>query len=1140
MRLNPRRTRGCATSQTTLLAVALLTFMGAGVLWSVSGKSHKSLDKSPQHKSTSHDREMMADAVPAVQPVTQPRAQAAIVPSRFPASLKANRLVAAAKLPLAFEPNQGQTDAQAAYVAHGAGYGLFLTPSEAILSLGVAAKNSPAVNTAVHMQLEGASSNPKIAASEPLPGKSNYFRGNDPSRWVRNVPTFARVRYSDVYPGVDLVFYGKQGQLEYDFAVRSGADPRQIRLNLSGVENVLLGDDGSLSLKTGDREIRWNKPTIYQEVNGRRSPVAGSFELLARNRVGFALGAYDHNLDLVIDPVLAYATYFGGAGDEVNPQVAVDANANIYLAGTTSSATLFPTEACGGTSTTPPEPLCPMLSGTTDVFVSKLDSVGSSVIYTTYLNGLSIPGTTPLVPYGNATGADSSAGLAVDNQGNAYVTGTTTSGDFPVTPNAFQSTPVNAQAHVFISKLDSTGAALLYSSYLSGSNTDTALALAADNTGDAYILGTTQSVTDGDFPTGSSFQQHANGATNLYFVSRFDTTQTVGSQSLKFFSYLGGGTSAADPAIPANGVVCAQLPCGGIVLDTTGNAYVALGTTFTNLPVANAYQSSLHGTGTSDAYLAKITKDGSAVLYSTYLGGSGNDVANAISIDSSGNAYLTGSTTSGDFPQGTAKEFTTLSGGQDAFVAKLNNPSTGPLTLTFTSLLGGSGTDTGLGIATDTNQNVYLVGSTNSANFPIPGGTVAANGTDAFVSKFNTNTTTLLAFVSSELLGGSGTDRATSIVQNSNGAVLVAGETNSTNFPVQSSIPHTPPLRSLLNGTGSGSNRDVFLANYGPSTDLGLAITASPNPVAIGSAVTFTYTIKNNGPDSSTGAVLIIPLQPAETLGGTLGAFSSGSCAATGTSPNQTETCTLGTIASGATVSITVPVTPAVFTTGPNLGNPPATVGMSGHISPGNTAVDLNPANDVSVPVKANVEFFTSNVSPSSFAVTAGQTATYTVTLTPNSNTGFPASISLACVNPTTPVVLTGTTCTFTPTPITSIPSSTGTATSVLKITTTAPTQTASVPSRPSFWYAMWLPICGLALFGAGSSRRRRWVSSMALVVLLGTIAWLPACGSKGSATTTTGTQPGTYSIGITATSGSYVYPPATSPRTISLIVKAN
>jgi hypothetical protein len=206
----------------------------------------------------------------------------------------------------------------------------------------------------------------------------------------------------------------------------------------------------------------------------------------------------------------------------------------------------------------------------------------------------------------------------------------------------------------------------------------------------------------------------------------------------------------------------------------------------------------------------------------------------------------------------------------------------------------------------------------------------------------------------------------------------------------------------------------------------------------------------------------------------------------------------------------------------------------------GNTAVDLVPGNNTPNPVKATVEFFTSTVSPPSVTVKAGNTAEYTITLTPNSNSGFPASIALSCVNPTTPVALSGTTCTFTPTPVPSIASGTGMATSILKITTTAPTQTASVRSGPSFWYALWLPLCGVALFGAGSSRRRWWVSGAALVLLLATIAWLPACGSKASTTTTTGTQPGTYSIVINSTSGSYTYPPTTSPRPISLTVTSN
>ena len=1098
---NSRRSRGCATSQTTLVAVALLTFMGAGILWSGAGKATA---KTPGHK-TPAAPEMLARVADSAPSVIQAR------------SLVANT-VATAKLPIAFEPNQGQTDSRAAYLAHGAGYGLFLTSNETILALGGTDANSG--SAAVRMQLEGAAASPKITASEPLPGKSNYFRGNDPSRWVRNVPTFARVQYSAVYPGIDLVYYGKQGQLEYDFAVHSGADPRQIRFQLAGVDHVSVGADGSLRLKTAVREVRWNKPAVYQEVGGRRQAVSGRFQLLGRNRVGFALGRYDRSRDLVIDPLLAYATYFGGAGDELNPRVAVDANSNIYLAGTTTSGTSFPIPACTGTC-----PAALAVNGTTDVFVSKLDSFGTSVSYTTFINGSTL-----------ATGTDSAAGLAVDSAGNVYVTGTTNSADFPTTIISYQSAPKAPGQHVFITKLDSTGANLQYSSYLSGTNTDNALAVAADNIGNAYILGWTQSVTDGDFPVGNSFQQSANGATRLYFVSKFDTTQTAGPASLKFFSYLGG--TLTNSGVAGDGVVCVQLPCGGIALDTTGNAYVAIGTTFTNLPATSAFQTTNHGG--SDAFLTKISADGSALQYSTYLGGTGDDVANSLALDSSGNAYLTGSTTSSDFPAGTSGGLA-AGGGQDAFVARFNNPTSGALALTYRSYLGGAGTDTGFGIVVDASQNAYVVGSTNSSDFPAPSSaTLAAKGTDAFLAKLNTNTTALLTFVSSTLLGGTGTDRGTSIALNLNGGVLVTGETNSADFPVLA-FPNLPLLQAARSGPS-----DAFLANYGPATDLSLTVAASPSPVAIGNAATFTYSIKNLGPDSSTGAVVTIPV-PAASAGASVGAFTStsGSCASTGSTGAQTEICTLGTIAKDSSATITVGLTPTVITSssgGTTMTRIPASVSMGGHALPGNSAVDQNLANNNPAAASDNVDYFTSAIAPPTSTVVAGKTATFTVTLTPHTPATpvqFPANITLGCVMPTTPVALAGASCTFTPSPVLTIPASSGTATSVLKITTTAPTQTAGVRRTPTLWYALWLPLCGVALLGAGSTRRRRWVTGAALVVLVGTISLLPACGSKASTTSPTGTQPGTYSIGITATSGSYVTPPSTSPLNISLIVTA-
>ena len=1110
--------------------------MGAGVLWSVSGKtSEKSPEKPAQHTDGLKNQVVMAEsqlpleAVPQIQQASRP---APMTPP--PATIRARGLAAAAKLPLAFEPNQGQTDARAAYLAHGSGYRLFLTPSDAILSL-TRGSGAAAETAAVHMQLEGAAADPKLDASQPLPGKTNYFRGNDPSRWVRNVPTFARVQYSAVYPGVDLVFYGQQGQLEYDFDVRSGADPKQIRMNLSGVDGLVLAPDGSLILKTAAREVRWNKPVIYQEIDGRRHPVAGGFQLLADNRVGFTLGQYDRSRDLVIDPTLAYATYFGGTGDEMNPRVAVDATSNIYLAGTTTSASAFPVCVTTATIICPTTPPVPTLEGSSDAFVSKLDPLGTTVLYTTYMNGLSLTPPAAITPYGNATGADSAAGLAVDNQGNAYITGTTNSSDFPVTTNAFQAAPTNTNNHVFVSKLDPTGANLLYSTYLAGSVTENALAIAADNSGNAYILGWTQSVTAGDFPTGNSFQQSANGATKLYFVSKFDSTATTGAASLKFFSYLGG--TLKNTPIVLDGVVCAQLPCGGIAIDTTGDAFIGIGTTFTDMAVVNAYQATNHGK--SDGYVAKIAPDGSALLYASYLGGSGDDAVNAIALDSGFNAYLTGSTTSTDFPGGSTFIFKALSGPQDAFLAKFNNATTGPIALTFSTYIGGTGTETGNGLVADVAGNAYVVGSTNSSDFPNPAPlpappTLATKGpSDAFLVKFGTSTAAITSFISADLLGGTGADRATGIAQSPNAAIVVTGETRSTDFPV-TAFNGQMPIQSALSGPS-----DAFLANYGPSTDLSISTTVSvaPNPVAIGSLATFTYAVKNNGPDTSVGAVLQIPLPGADVVGGTVGAFSSTACVPIGTVPNQVEDCTLGTINSGSSTSITVPVTPAVGTTSLR---PPASITLTGHIFPGNTAKDLNALNDQGS-AKATVAFFTTAVSPSSQSVVAGkQTARYTITVSPNTPAGFPSSITLSCMQPTTPVALANATCTFTPASFPNIPANSGATTSVLTITTVAPSQTGAVRSGPTFWYAFWLPVFGVAVVGVGSSRRRRWMSAVGLVLLLGTMVWLPACGSKSSGTTTTGTQPGTYSIGIKAVSGSYTYPPTTSPLNVSLIVTAN
>ncbi len=1100
-RTNARRMCGCATSQTTLLAIALLTFMGAGALWSASGRM-------PSHKAA--ESKLVA--------------QAASPQANVPDSVKARAQALSAKLPLAFEANLGQTDKSVAYMAHGSGYGLFLTAKEAVLALQGQGKQGTKTS-AVRMQLEGSAAQPKVSGIDALPGKSNYFIGNDSSRWIHNVPQFARVRYSAVYPGVDLVYYGKQGQLEYDFVVASGADPRQIRMNVAGAEEVSIASDGSLRVQTPVRELRWNKPVVYQEVNGQRREVSGRFELLAKNRVSFALGDYDRSRELVIDPILSYATYFGGSGSEINPQVAVDPNSSIYLAGTTDSLTNFPGSPAIPTSITGKA-----------VFVSKLLADGTGVVYTTIIDG---------------NGDDTSAGLAVDSAGDAYVTGTTTSSNFPVTASAYQSTPKGTGAHVFLTKLDPTGGTgsgvllPLYSSYLSGSFTDNAMALAVDNSGHAYVLGNTFSATD--FPTaGSPFQPTANAATHLFFVSKFDTTAT-GTASLLFSSYLGGGTPSTGNASPPDGVPACTLPCGGIALDSTSNAYVTGTTSFTNLNFANAYQSTLKGP--SDAFVAKITSAGTGLLYLTYLGGSGDDSGNAIAVDTGGIAYITGTTNSTDLvpPSSTAgltQGFQNTNSGTHAFIAKLSNPTSGTIALTYASYLGGSGVERGLGIAVDSSQNVYVTGSTTSADFPkLPVkplsatscgyAALAAQGQDAFLLKASTTTVTnaptctTTSLLSSGLLGGSGTERGTNVALNVSGTVLLTGETNSNNFPKSSNA-----LQSVLGGP-----QDAFLASYGPTTDLSLVVTvpstgSTPNPVGVGNAEVFTFKVTNIGPDASNGATVVIPVIPI-SAGVTATTFTttSGSCALSG----STETCTLGSLALNATASITASITPTATTT--------TSISMNGTVFPGtvggSAAVDPNPSNNtmpfaVSVPV----DYFTLGVSPTSASVVAGQSLTFVASLSAVSSNGspqYPSSITLACTG-----LPTGATCAFKPSPVPNIPATSPVVTSTLVLSTTAPPKTGgALWKAPTFWYAMWLPISGLALLGSGSKRRRQWISGMVLLAILSAVGLWSACGSKGTSTTTTGTQPGIYTIGVTATSGTYVTPSPTTPLNITVTVTA-
>jgi beta-propeller repeat-containing protein len=634
------------------------------------------------------------------------------------------------KLPLAFEANRGQTSAKVDFLARGEGYTIFLTRREAVLRL-----QSPQQKRAtVSVGLAGANQHPRVLARQRLPGNVNYLLGSDPRRWHTNVPTFAEIAYRSVYPGIDLEYHGNHGRLESDFVVRPGANPEAIAVRLSGAKDLRITRGGNALVRVHRGTLVLHKPLAYQDVDGRRAVIDSSY-VLRGGQIGFSLGRYDTSKQLVIDPILFYSTYLGGSDEDAGLSVAVDAAGNAYVDGRTISAD-FPTTP-GAFRTTAP-------GGRFDVFVSKLNPTGSALVYSTYLGGSS---------------DDVSRAIATDGVGNAYVTGFTSSGDFPTTPAAFDTAQNSLDA--FVTKLDATGSALVYSTYLGGSGGDGGQAIAVDPSGSAYVTGATNSA---DFPTTpGSFQSSSPNGSDA-FVTKFDPA----GSSLLYSTYLGGATGGEQG--------------NGIAVDAVGATYVDGFTGSTDFPTSpGAFQATTGGS--DDGFVTKLNQTASVLLYSSYLGGSGADVAHAIALDTSGNAFATGDTLSTDFPT-TPGSFQPSPGGGvfDAFVTKVNVGGTG---LVYSSYLSGSGQEEGFGIAVDSSGAAYAVGSTNSANFPTTAGAfqpTLAGLNDAYVTKFNAAGSGL---VYSTYLGGSENDNGDAVALDllPNPNAYVAGETRSTDFP---------------------------------------------------------------------------------------------------------------------------------------------------------------------------------------------------------------------------------------------------------------------------------------------------------------------------------------------------------------------
>jgi Beta-propeller repeat len=637
------------------------------------------------------------------------------------------------RLPLRFEENTGQTDAEVKFLSRGNGYNLFLTPSEAVMALRDGEKAGQAGRqSVVRMKLVGANSAPRIEGLEALPGKSNYLVGNAPGRWRRNVVSYARVRYQGVYPGIDMIYYGNQQEIEYDFAVMPGADPKNIKLKFDGVEKMRVDAQGELVLQTRAGDVRQRKPIAYQEVAGRRQEIAVNYVQKGDREIGFNLGEYDRARRLVIDPVVVYATYLGGNIEDLIHDIAVDGTGCVYVTGETQSSR-FPQVN--------PLPLPPgQRPSSINAFVAKLSRDGSELISSTVLGGGDY---------------DRGYGIALDDAGNIYVVGTTLSEDFPI-QNALQSQNAGYE-DVFISKIRADGSAFVYSTYLGGNSSDVGTRVAVDKEGNVYLAGTAFST---NFPIKNAVQPQKPGDI-VAFVSKIKAD----GSGLVYSTYLGGSDDRYAFFID-------------IAADLHGNAYITGATSSTDFPTVNALQPTLNGF--EDAFVTKLDARG-AFAYSTYLGGSDGDAGFSIAVDAGGNAYLTGRTRSTDFPRVNPISSSLTS---NVFVSKLNPTGSA---LCYSTYLSGAESALARKIAVDSQGQVYVTGSMSSRNLltraavqPVPDRRSNSGSEYAFVVKLSAAGSKIIL---STYLGGHSSDVGTGIAIDKWENAYVAGHTRSRDFP---------------------------------------------------------------------------------------------------------------------------------------------------------------------------------------------------------------------------------------------------------------------------------------------------------------------------------------------------------------------
>jgi len=714
----------------------------------------------------------------------------------------------------------------------------------------------------VRMELVGAGKAANVSGAEKLPGTANYFIGNDPNQWHADVPTYARVKYAGVYPGVDLVYYGNQRQLEYDFVLAPGADAKKVRVRFAGAEKLRLGANGDLSVVASHGQVAFDKPVVYQLVDGKRVSVDGRFTLMANNEVGFVLGKYDRTRELVIDPTLTYSTYLGGTTEDAALGVTADASGNAYVTGYTLS-TNFPTTSSAFQKTSS------FITNASQsaIFVTKLNASGSALVYSTYLSGTESHCTAGANADSPVLDGDFGTGIAVDASGDAYVTGGTCANDFPVTKGAFQATyPSEHHAdNAFITKLNPTGSALIYSTYLggegSGPSGDWGTGIAVDASGEAYVTGSTWS---DNFPTTTGAYQASDPSgdgVSKAFVTKMNATGTA----LVYSTYLGSSGSGGPGGYRAAGQA--------IAINASGNAYVTGFSYSNNFPVTgSAYQTinKAYADSGANAFVTEMNTTGTGLVFSTYIGGSGKggatnleDPGNAIVVDASGDVYIAGYSHSTDYPVTTGAYQTKFSEGAGegiGFVSKLNSTGTG---LVYSTFLGGSGVtacggDWIYGLDVDGFGDALVTGFACSNNFPVTSGAYQTGNSgkanlasNAFLTELNPTGSGLLY---STYIGGSGTTTAGSGdvgygLAYLDGSVYLAGVTNSTNFPVSSGAYQKT-------NKATAGNTTAFVAKFAFATASTTTLVTDATPEKVGVKVTFTADVTGaEGSGTPTGTV---------------------------------------------------------------------------------------------------------------------------------------------------------------------------------------------------------------------------------------------------------------------------------------------